>query len=91
MIVMVVMFTACSKDSELFTPSETFENIEKKESSKGKGDNSKPNGGDTATDGLPADTSKPDGDAPINGGGGISDDDDDESDDDTASRTTSPN
>ncbi len=86
----MVMFTACSKDSELFTPTETCiqgDNSEKKDSSKGEDVCGKPTGDENTGSGLPTDTTDPSNNNPVNGGDGISDDDDDESDDDTASRS----
>ncbi len=90
LIALVVMFTACSKDSELFTPCEMTtqtEDSEKKDSAKDENLCGKPTGDDNTGSGLPTDTTDPSNDDPINGTDGISDDDDDESDDDTASRS----
>ena len=85
-----MIFTACSKDSELFTNSEVIDqsnDIEKKDSAKGENDCGKPTGDENTGTGIPTDTTDPSNDNPLNGNDGISDDDDDESDDDTASRS----
>jgi hypothetical protein len=95
LIALVVMFSACSKDSEMFTPSNDSGFIEKRASDDGEvngGIPGKPGNGSDSGETLPPDDSNvTDGDNGTVDGGNISDDDDDESDDDKSTRTTASN